>query len=882
MKSHAGRQIYEALFWVAVCFGGYYYWGLIDSRIRGGLNDQLGPYGDLAFGLCVIVSLFTLNFVKEAISSTFTAAVMRLSTGGPVSYEGKHYESSLLRSAAKLEKRGDFQGAGEIYESLHHWTDAARVLESSGMLSRAAAAWEKAGNIIRAIDLYEREKNYELAASRAQTEGLRDRAIRNFRLAGEKFFEENSFTQAAQFFEKALEFERAGGIYETLKRDNDALRCYERAGASTKIEQVLRRVQPSPDSGVFATKPSAEVVRKSAELLVKQGKLMQAAEALEGAEDLVRAAEVYELAKEYEKAGEAYLRAEMAAKAESCYSRVEDPTKLADFRARLAAQRGDYRDAGNYWVEANKLSQAVDAFKKAKDYVSAAQTYEKMKRFMLAGDMYSTARDLNAAGHAYAKGHDWRNASECFETCGELTQAVEAHVHAGNFFRAGLLSMRNNSLDKAVEYLQRVPASSADYKLAMGYLGAAFFGLGKLPMAEDVLSRVGDQIPPTPDTLPIIYAHGRVLEDVNPAAAMGVFRRILTVDNKYSDVNQRITQLEQMLHISNRQDSQIRTRPLTGGGISQELTQPQFTEPTVYNRANTQTQGTGSFRLQTLADETRFGEEGRYQILAELGRGGTAIVYKAFDTHLHREVVLKTFPLSRQARAGNDEVFLQEARTIARLSHPYIATVYDCGRMNFLYYLAAEFVAGENLKQYVKRRGPMSLDEVRSTLDQVSQALDYAHGRQVLHLNMKPANVIMRNSTELKVVDFGLAQILSDAATSAPVGPGADEQATQILSPHYLAPEQILGEAVDIRTDIYALGLVLFYLLTGKTPFELKRINDPIEISRLQVQSSFPAPSMLRATLPRKVDVVFSTCTQKNPTDRYGSISEFIAELRKV
>jgi serine/threonine-protein kinase len=244
-------------------------------------------------------------------------------------------------------------------------------------------------------------------------------------------------------------------------------------------------------------------------------------------------------------------------------------------------------------------------------------------------------------------------------------------------------------------------------------------------------------------------------------------------------------------------------------------------------------------------------------------------------------VALKTFPLSRTGGPNQEESFLREARLIARLSHPNIVTIYDSGHMEDLYYIAMEYVQGEDLKVLVKRKGPLSLEEVRQIMRHVCSALDYAHSQQVLHRDIKPGNVILRPTTDVKVVDFGLAKILSDAQARDPE-PNDDSQRTLIGTPQYMAPEQILAGAVDQRTDIYSLGLTLFYLLTGRTPFDVKKVTDPLEVSRMQVHSGFPRPSTLRATLPRKVDEVFLKCTQKSPDERYQSVADFVEDFQKV
>lgn len=871
MNSSFGRRLYDLVFFAAVGAAIFFLRGYYKTT-EAFLSEtmKMGPFGTVVLIIIIIVGLILLNYIREAIASTFVSVAETVGESAPVKFEGGQYQSSLIRSARKLEKRKDFAQAGEVWESLQAYEQAATAYEKAGLLSRAAAAWERVGDMNHAVELYEADKNYEAAAARCTTEGMRERAKRNLVFAAEHAYEENTFARAAELFERAQEFERAGKIYEQLKRQDDALRCYERAGSAGKVEQLLKELKPSSSTGTAA---SQETLRRAAELLVREGKMIEAAEALENSGDLTRAAEVYVKAGAFDRAGEAYFKAEMIPQAEAAFGRVEDQTLLADFQARVATQKGDWNTAGERYFKAGKPNQAIDAYKRGKDFISAAKVYESIKRYLMAAEMYSSARDFKAAAEAYAKGHDWRNAAECFEQLGELPQAAEAWISAGNFYRAGFLAFKSQDYQKAIECFQRVPNTSSDWKASTGYLGAAFFFVGKELMARELLERVAEDLAPTPDNLAVFYAFGRIMETLNISSALAAYRKILSVNVDYEDVSERIQQVEQgtfheqATYRGSTQGYQS-SAVLSEGGMSQEATVR--TQSPTFNMTR---------RQSTQVPETRFGDDGRYSIVHELGRGSFAIVYKAFDQHLEREVALKTFPLSRNAGPGREDVFLNQTRQIARLVHPNIVTIFDCGHMNFLYYIAMEYVPGENLKQLVKRRGPMSLEELRTAMKQSCDALTYAHDQNVLHRDVKPSNMIHKTTGEVKIVDFGINQLVTDAATSANL---SDSNNTVAVNPQYLAPEQITGNPVSVRTDIYGLGLSMFYLLTGHTPFDMKKITDPMEISRMQVQGALPVPSMLRATLSPKVDQVFVKCTQKNPTDRYESIAEFWQDFEKV
>jgi tetratricopeptide (TPR) repeat protein len=871
MKSTFGRRLYDLIFLAVVAAGIFAFRGFYKTaEVYLSETLRLGPFGTIVLIILIITGLIGLNYLREAIASTFISVADAVGESAPVKFEGGQYQSSLIRSARKLEKRKDFAQAGEVWESLEAYEQAATAYEKANLLTRAAAAWERVGDMNRAIELYEADKNYEAAANRCTTEGLRERAKRNLIFCAEHAYEENTFAKAAELFERAQEYERAGKIYEQLKRQDDALRCYERGGSADKVEQLLKGLKPSSATGTAA---SQETLRRAAELLVREGKALEAAEALENSGDLTRAAEVYLKAGAYDRAGEAYFKAEMIPQAEAAFERVQNQDQVADFQARVAMQKGDWDTAGKKYFEAGKPNQAIDAYKRARDFVAAARVYESIKRYLMAAEMYSSARDFKSAADAYAKGHDWRNAAECFEQMGDLGQAVEAWIAAGNFYRAGFLAFKSQDYQKAIECFQRVSNTSPEWKASTGYLGASFFFTGKEMMARELLERVAEELVPSADNLAVFYAYGRIMESINISSALAAYRKVLSVSVDYEDVSERIQQVEhgtfhEQPTFRGTQGYQSQAAVLSESGFSHEATVR--TQTPTFNMTR---------RQSTQSPETRFGDDGRYSIVHELGRGSFAIVYKAFDQHLEREVALKTFPLSRNAGPGREDVFLNQTRQIARLVHPNIVTIFDCGHMNFLYYIAMEFVPGENLKQLVKRRGPMSLEEMRTAMKQTCDALTYAHDQNVLHRDIKPSNMIHKTTGDVKIVDFGINQIVTDAATSANF---SGENSTVAINPQYMAPEQITGNPVSIRTDIYGLGLSMFYLLTGHTPFDMKKITDPTEISRMQVQGALPVPSMLRATLSPKVDSVFVKCTQKNPADRYDSVAEFWADFEKV
>jgi len=206
---------------------------------------------------------------------------------------------------------------------------------------------------------------------------------------------------------------------------------------------------------------------------------------------------------------------------------------------------------------------------------------------------------------------------------------------------------------------------------------------------------------------------------------------------------------------------------------------------------------------------------GRYEIESELGRGAMGVVYLARDPQLHRRVALKTFPahegLSRDQQQEFRERFVREARAAAGLAHPGVVTVHDVGEHDGVPFFTMEYVPGSTLEQLL-RSGPIDAEPAFSIAERVVEALCAAHEAGIVHRDVKPANILVRASDRaVKVADFGVARIAASDLTRS---------GSWIGSPAYMSPEQIRGQEVDARSDLFSLAVILYEMLCGKRPFE--------------------------------------------------------------
>jgi eukaryotic-like serine/threonine-protein kinase len=265
----------------------------------------------------------------------------------------------------------------------------------------------------------------------------------------------------------------------------------------------------------------------------------------------------------------------------------------------------------------------------------------------------------------------------------------------------------------------------------------------------------------------------------------------------------------------------------------------------------------------------------RYHILEPLGEGGMARVYKAYDTRLERLVALKVIRREAFSPEALGQVlarFEREAKALARLSHPNIVKVHDYGEFEGAPYLVMEFIPGGTLKKKSDERMPWR--EAARLLLPVTRALAYAHAQGIIHRDIKPANILVTESGEPMLSDFGIAKILEAMGGGTLTGTGVG-----IGTPEYMAPEQGMGAEVDGRADEYALGVVFFELVTGRRPYEA---DTPMAVILKHITDPLPSPKLFAPELPDELELILDKALAKQPENRYPQMSDFAAALEKL
>lgn len=262
---------------------------------------------------------------------------------------------------------------------------------------------------------------------------------------------------------------------------------------------------------------------------------------------------------------------------------------------------------------------------------------------------------------------------------------------------------------------------------------------------------------------------------------------------------------------------------------------------------------------------------GNYEIVGSIGKGGMGDIYKAVQKSLNRTVALKV--LSPQMGRSDEfsKRFEIEARAISMLQHQNIVNIYEFGEEDGLKYFAMQFVDGEDLGKRLLRKRPLALSEIIDYSKQICRALRYAHSKNIIHRDIKPQNVLIDKNNICRLSDFGIAKIYAETnitMTGMAVG-----------TPEYMSPEQAEGDDLDVQTDIYSLGIVIYEMLTKNPPFTGR---NPVAIAYKQVHELPIPPSALRKDTPKRLELIVLKALKKNRQERYKTIEDMLDNLDTV
>jgi len=264
---------------------------------------------------------------------------------------------------------------------------------------------------------------------------------------------------------------------------------------------------------------------------------------------------------------------------------------------------------------------------------------------------------------------------------------------------------------------------------------------------------------------------------------------------------------------------------------------------------------------------------GPYRIIEQIGEGGMATVFKAYQASMDRNVAIKVLPSQLATSTEFTQRFQQEARIIAKLEHPHILPVFDFGESDGITYFAMRYLDAGTLSDKLKSEGPLSIRDIDRLFTQLAEALSYAHSFGIVHRDLKPSNALIDSQGNLFLTDFGIAKLLESAS------PRLTQTDAIMGTPAYISPEQAQATPVDQRSDIYSLGIILYEMVTGRVPYVAET---PLAVILKHVSDPLPPPSSLKPDVSEAVENVVLKALAKNPNDRYPSVADFLNAWKKA
>jgi tetratricopeptide (TPR) repeat protein len=741
----------------------------------------------------------------------------------------------LLNKAKKAEKKESYKEAGELYLAARHYMKAAKVFVQiedfnnaaeacllNNDYSNAAKCLVRIGDHAKAAELFLKARDYTSAAQ-------------NLRVAGR-------LGEAAPLFARGGHPVEAAGCYSSIG-------FYQKAGellagaeeydqAAPFLLRTLQERNSGRDSSLTIEEDavSGNLARLASKCFLDSGQKLKAAQALELGGLFSNAGHLYEELGEKGIASELYIKGKDTTAAarvlESSDHADEGALRVAEAlleegkpieAAELFARLGEWNRAAKLFIENDLKDLAVEAFAQHGDHRSAAELLIELGRPADAAAMLMEAGKPEEAAHIYGK-------------MGEKESELEALIKAGAHFQAAKHLLGLGKKAEATEELQKVEPDDNNFRDANVLLGAIFFEKKQWSIAIASYQKALSEENVRRDHLESFYRYAISLkEDGQLQGAYSILERVLLVDYHYKDVKDQVQAIKGMLNASS----------------------PELSAPFLPSSPDATMVAQGG-------DQAR--KSSRYQILEELGRGGMGVVYKASDTLLDRIVAYKVLPPHVQKDGKVLDMFLREARSAARLSHPNIVTIFDADEDRGEFFIIMELVEGESLKELLLQQGKFPVKTALVLTAQVFKALAYAHAKGIVHRDIKPANLLWAKSEkQIKITDFGLARIIEE---------GRKTHTQMAGTPYYMAPEQIVGGNVDHQADQYAMGITLYEFVTGTVPFK------DGDVLYHHVHTAPKPPETLNPDLSEPLSDFIMKCIAKESDKRFPDVDAALTELK--
>ncbi|MFI5316320.1 MAG: protein kinase [Myxococcota bacterium] len=463
-----------------------------------------------------------------------------------------------------------------------------------------------------------------------------------------------------------------------------------------------------------------------------------------------------------------YLQGDVAAAARALAREGQD--KLSNYLlGRMHVAQGNKGRAAEHYEYAEYFADAAKLREELSEWSRAAGLYQKAGEPVRSAEMFERAGDPIRAGKAYEAAADYERALACYREAGETERVIGVLERSGDSFQAAVLARANDDRARAIKLLQQVLPGDPNYSEACLLLADALESEGHCDLAARKLEERIEREDAGAIDPPLRARLAELLERRGePGRALEVLEKLREDEPTYPEISALIE--------------------------------------SVHKRVSAAREASGRVTAATVPVVA----ESRYEIIEQIGRGGMGVVFRARDKRLGREVALKRLPENLRDHPAAVQLFLREARAAAALNHPNIVTLFDADQEEQTFFITMELLEGDPLHVILRRAGRLSARDCARLGVQICAGLDYAHERRIVHRDIKTANLFFTRGKVVKIMDFGLAKMVEEVRRSATLIGG---------TPYYMAPEQALGESVDARADIYALGVTFFELVTGGVPF---------------------------------------------------------------